>query len=112
VSDWWEDAACRGMGPELFVDALPHDQWREANFTAETRRRIEEAKQVCGDCPVVGPCRDDAIATNDFSAIRGNLTPVELRAYARARAAIRGERFTRYQPDRVVQNRRASRGVG
>jgi hypothetical protein len=38
--DWWDHAACLGMGTELFFDV----------------KRVEEARAVCAGCPAQIPC--------------------------------------------------------
>lgn len=40
VPRWWADAACRGMGTDLFFDPA----------------RLAEAERVCAACPVTAQC--------------------------------------------------------
>jgi WhiB family redox-sensing transcriptional regulator len=41
---WQEDAACRGLGPDLFYSDAPVD--------------VAEARAICSTCLVVAECRD------------------------------------------------------
>jgi WhiB family redox-sensing transcriptional regulator len=47
--DWQEDAACRGVNPELFF--APDIESLQARLDREA-----EAKKVCWTCPVRIPC--------------------------------------------------------
>lgn len=68
--DWWDDAACRGLGPFLFFG--PDD--RES--IAQRRRREINAKRHCEACEVRVDCLADALRFND-EGIRGGLTRYE-----------------------------------
>lgn len=63
-SSWREEAACRGLGPEVFFDS---DRW-------------PDAREVCRRCPVWDACRDHAVGTNEPAGIWGGLTPDERHA--------------------------------
>lgn len=43
-------------------------------------RRIREAKRLCGQCPVLRPCRDQALTGVEQYGIWGGLTACERRA--------------------------------
>lgn len=66
VPDWPAQAACVGVDPDLFFPDpdTPMD-------------RVEEAKRICGACPVKHDCLTDAIRLRDWEGIRGGLTPNE-----------------------------------
>lgn len=71
VTDWRERAACFEADPELFFE--PNGRERDDDKAA----RIEAARALCEECPVVAQCLTDAIRTGDRDAIRGGLTPHE-----------------------------------
>ena len=48
TNQWLQQAACRGLDPELFYP--------------ERKQRTTNAKAVCADCPVRQECLDDAMA--------------------------------------------------
>lgn len=56
MSRWQDNAACRGMNPDLFYPALGNGG--------------HEAKQVCARCPVARQC-DDAGAHEEFGVWGG-----------------------------------------
>lgn len=47
--EWTVDAACRGMGPELFYPDIRDDD-------KTTKARIAKAKKICASCPVQAEC--------------------------------------------------------
>ena len=49
---WREDAACKGRTTMFFGTAGERPERRI--------RREASARQVCAECPVVGPCRESA----------------------------------------------------
>jgi WhiB family redox-sensing transcriptional regulator len=77
ASDWeWQlGAACRGLGDGIFY-AGANERGRFK------RRREEEAKAVCGVCPVIDACLEWALSTGEAYGVWGGLTPEE-RARAR-----------------------------
>jgi WhiB family redox-sensing transcriptional regulator len=68
--DWQVFATCRGMDVEIFFH--PCDEHRKAR-----ERRIEHAKAICQDCPVVTECRDYALATSEPYGVWGGLSEGE-----------------------------------
>jgi WhiB family redox-sensing transcriptional regulator len=68
---WMADAACRGMGPDLFFGERG---WSSA-----------PAKQVCASCPVRQPCLDYALELGDLDAqgLWGGTSQRERRAMRR-----------------------------
>ncbi len=54
---WHKDAACRGMGPELFFPERGHS--------------TEEAKKICATCPVVDECWEYASENRERFGIWG-----------------------------------------
>lgn len=57
---WMSRAACRGLDPTLFF--------------AERGESTDEAKQVCGRCPVTSQCVEYAAGTNQKLGIWGGLS--------------------------------------
>lgn len=62
---WRDDAACLGSDPMLFVEG--EDERRPTQ--RDDRRALAFA--LCGHCPVIKACLDDAIKNNDHEVIRG-----------------------------------------
>jgi WhiB family redox-sensing transcriptional regulator len=56
-ADWMTDAACKGMGPDLF-------------FPQQGNRGIE-AKKVCAKCPVAEQCEQHALENRERHGIWG-----------------------------------------
>ena len=76
VADWRDRAACLGEDPELFFPI--------GNGPA-ARAQIDEAKSVCGFCPVIDSCRRYALRYG-MAGIWGGLDDLE-RRQARTRGA-------------------------
>lgn len=51
--DWVENAACYGIGWEIFFPERP-----------DAKRYIAKAKKICDKCPVAAQCLEYAIETN------------------------------------------------
>lgn len=71
---WVNQAACRGVDPELFFPEDPRNQ-------LDLRR----ARKVCVDCPVWKDCRDYAIRRDEVHGIWGGLSRPERVAEAERR---------------------------
>jgi WhiB family redox-sensing transcriptional regulator len=71
-----DDAACRGLDPELFY--------------AEGGAAVARAKSVCANCPLRPKCLEWAISREEFGVWGGTT--------ARERAAIRRQRGVRLVP--------------
>ncbi|MED5813214.1 WhiB family transcriptional regulator [Mycolicibacterium sp. 050232] len=71
--DWQQHGRCRDSGPAMFFSADGEDR-RTRNS------RVQRAKQLCGDCPVLSACRDHAFAAAEQHGIWGGLTPAERNA--------------------------------
>src|SRR5258708_39731806 len=65
----WDQAACRGMSLDVFF---------ESDDGATDR-----ARAVCVRCPIMGLCRDFAVATRQEFGIWGGSTPSERKAIHR-----------------------------
>lgn len=71
-----EEAACRGLDPELFY--------------AEGAAAVAQAKSLCAACPVSASCLEWAIQREEFGVWGGTT--------ARERSALRRERGLRLVP--------------
>lgn len=80
--EWWNRAACRGMGDNLFFD--PYDEPRRAQL-----ERISLAKTICQECAVMTKCREYALQQGEPYGIWGGLSEHE-------RALMLGVRTLRY----------------
>ena len=70
--EWWDDAKCKGMGTKIFFG--PENLVKET--VAKRRRRENEAKAVCRQCPTQIDCLAEALKFGD-DGIRGGLTRYE-----------------------------------
>jgi WhiB family redox-sensing transcriptional regulator len=70
---WRDDAACRGIDPELFFPTRGGD--------------TRQPRAVCADCPVRTDCLEHAITTNEKVGIWGGLSERERRQLRRRRRA-------------------------
>jgi len=70
-STWRHQSACRGLDPEIFYP--PSDE------------EAEEAKAVCGICPVRQMCLEHALAFRERDGVWGGLTERERRRVLRQR---------------------------
>lgn len=66
--EWMAQAACLGEDPDLFFPV---------SSTGPGLAQVEEAKEVCGRCPVRDECLAYALATGQTSGIWGGLTEAE-----------------------------------
>ena len=80
--NWQLAATCRGMEVELFFHPA-----RERK--AQKQRRIDQAKAICHDCPVLEECRGHALRAREPYGIWGGLSEEE-------RAALLGVGNLRY----------------
>ncbi|MEU6215666.1 WhiB family transcriptional regulator [Streptomyces sp. NPDC047023] len=69
---WQAHAVCREVGAEPFFSAAEEGR-------RERRERDEQAKSVCGSCPVVKVCLQHALATREPHGVWGGLTARERR---------------------------------
>lgn len=80
VADLWEwqyQGACRTASPEVFFHP-------EGERGPARRRRDERAKEVCAGCPVLEPCREQALAAREPYGVWGGMTEDERAAYHEA----------------------------
>ncbi|HVL80680.1 MAG TPA: WhiB family transcriptional regulator [Actinomycetota bacterium] len=80
-NDWRNQAACRGMDPELFFspDSFETKQGKDG--------REDIAKAACARCEVRAECLEYAIKAGERYGIWGGLTEQERRAVVRRRTA-------------------------
>lgn len=67
---WFDDAACKGMGPEIFFPP-----------SGTTAR---EAKAICRSCPVREQCGQSALSANERFGVWGGRSENDRRAQRRA----------------------------
>jgi WhiB family redox-sensing transcriptional regulator len=79
--DWRHHALCREEDPELFFPIGTTGPIFE--------RQVQEAKRVCGACPVQHDCLQWAMETAQDAGIWGGLTEDERRALKRRGARAR-----------------------
>ena len=72
--EWSDQAACLHEDPELFFPA---------SSTGPAGAQIEEAKAVCGHCPVLDACFSYALQSGQDAGIWGGLTEEERRIIKR-----------------------------
>jgi hypothetical protein len=84
---WHDQAACRGVGPDVFFPERGGD--------------YDAARAFCARCPVIGECRDDVLATEGSHrhGVRADMTPAERRA---ATAPVRSSGTLSAPPDAEV----------
>lgn len=70
VWNWQTQAACRGMADSLFFHP-----WGERGRGRE--ERVHQAKQVCGQCPVIDACRQHALQAHEPYGVWGGLSEEE-----------------------------------
>jgi WhiB family redox-sensing transcriptional regulator len=87
-SEWRDRAACRGADTDLFFP-----EWAAGS----TSRDIEQAKLMCGYCPVRGLCLDWALDRGVAFGIWGGFTENERRAIRGS--LIRRRLFPALPPD-------------
>lgn len=70
---WRDHAACIGTDQAIWFP--------EAE---QSRVAYQQARAICMACPVVQPCLDDALATDElWHGFRGGMKPKERQRYAR-----------------------------
>lgn len=68
---WRQRAACQGIDPEVFYPVSDEE--------------AEEAKEICGLCPVRQPCLEHALARREKDGVWGGATERERRRILRQR---------------------------
>lgn len=67
---WQLDAACRGMPSSRFFHP-----WNERG--TDRAKRIQQAKQICADYPVIETCQRHALQAQEMYGIWGGLSEDE-----------------------------------
>jgi WhiB family transcriptional regulator, redox-sensing transcriptional regulator len=70
-STWRQRSACQGLDPEIFYP--------------QTDEEAEEAKAICGICPVRQMCLEHALAFRERDGVWGGFTERERRRLLRQR---------------------------
>lgn len=68
--DWWRDAACQTVDPDLFFPV---------SSLGPGRDEVARAKAICASCPVRRQCLQFALATRQAHGVWGGLTEEERR---------------------------------
>jgi WhiB family transcriptional regulator, redox-sensing transcriptional regulator len=68
--DWWRDAACQTVDPDLFFPV---------SSLGPGRDEVARAKAVCASCPVRRQCLQFALATRQAHGVWGGTTEEERR---------------------------------
>jgi len=98
---WMEDGLCRQFDADLFFP-----DGRGAAITVQT----EEAKTVCGWCPVKQTCLDWAVATGQSSGVWGGLSEDERIPLRRAHTEQRESSYERCIDAQALIERRVAEG--
>jgi hypothetical protein len=69
---WLHQAACRHHDTETFWVGLPTLKPGHARLR---RHRAENAIAICNSCPVITPCKTDALRAGYFGYVAGGLLP-------------------------------------
>ena len=77
---WEERGACRGTDSSLFFGPNRFEP------KAERLAREAAAKEICATCPVMAPCRDFALRTDELFGVWGGLAESDRRALLARRA--------------------------
>ena len=73
AQSWRTTGNCRGSDPAIFYPPPEDDSL------------ADEAKMICGTCPVRQPCLEHALATREKHGVWGGLTERERRRVLRQR---------------------------
>lgn len=76
TGDWRDDAECRRHDPDL---------WFAVGHSPGWQAKTEEAKSICGRCPVRSVCLEWALSTGQQAGVWGGLTEAERRTLFRDR---------------------------
>ncbi|MDO8391039.1 MAG: WhiB family transcriptional regulator [Actinomycetota bacterium] len=80
--EWMDDAACRGVDPEVFYPPMlvptPTGLERQAK-SRRYREAIATAKTYCRRCDVQAECLAYALATGESHGVWGGLDQIEIR---------------------------------
>jgi WhiB family transcriptional regulator, redox-sensing transcriptional regulator len=81
--NWWSQAACLGLDPELFFPV---------GTSLDALAQAEDAKGVCRRCPVQDHCLTWATTTGQDHGVWGGLAEDERRTLRRREAKARRRR--------------------
>jgi WhiB family transcriptional regulator, redox-sensing transcriptional regulator len=76
-TNWWEDAACRGLDSTIFYPV--------------SEEEAGAAKAVCAMCEVQRECLDNALENREREGVWGGATERDRRRILRQRRRARGE---------------------
>ncbi|MFE7422053.1 WhiB family transcriptional regulator [Rhodococcus sp. NPDC057529] len=76
TATWAERAACRNVTRAVFFSP-------DGERGGDRTRREAEAKRICADCPVLGQCRDYALAAAEPYGTWGGMSETDRRKHHR-----------------------------
>lgn len=68
--NWQQEGLCNPLDPEYFFHP-------EGERGGPRRRRIERAKRICAQCPVITQCREYALMNQEPYGVWGGLSEEE-----------------------------------
>lgn len=71
---WRDQAACRSCDTETFYVGPPILA-RHPNRQQQRQHKADQAITICNTCPVIQPCRQDALKAGYWGYIAGGLLP-------------------------------------
>lgn len=78
---WREDAACKGVDPNIFVPSLGR---------GDGRNTYKEARTYCSQCSVVNDCLNYALKVNMEFGMFGGTTPRQRRSLKKVFVTVVG----------------------
>lgn len=87
MTDWMEQAACKGVDPSVFYSDTPGIDGSLL------------AKRICGSCPVKDQCLDYALDTGELFGVWGGKTPRQRQRLRIGRPRPCEVCRARFQPD-------------
>ena len=79
TTEWKWDAACQGMGPDIF--------YLELGQTIENKMRLAQARQICAKCTVRIDCLNYAMDNQIGTGIWAGTTPMQRKKLRHERAS-------------------------
>ena len=91
--DWRREAACASQDPELFFPI---------GTAGPAVRQTEQAKQICGGCPVRMACLEWALNTGADHGVWGGLSELESQSLRRRRRRSGASHYQHAFPTTLV----------
>lgn len=81
--DWYDEARCMGKPIMVFYGEEEDQQERGSHRPYLLPSEVEQAKNVCGSCPVRAQCLEYALDNDERYGIWGGMTSKERRKLTR-----------------------------